>query len=93
MQQLLEVLHYFFGSRIGNLLTYYLKGDEDVQWEQCKKKLAEIISLKCRGFGTVKKVINMYIVSAKCKTYTKQFGFTTILVLARNFVLQEKRNY
>ena len=59
MQPLLEV-HYFFGSRIGKL-TYYLKGDEDVQWEQCKKKLAEIISLKCRGFGTVKKVIYKYI--------------------------------
>ena len=44
-----------------------MKGDEDTQWEQCKKKLAEITSLKCRGFGITNEVTYRVLVSS-CTT-------------------------
>ena len=31
--------------------NFIFKGDDDVQWEQCREKLSQIITLKCRGFG------------------------------------------
>ena len=47
MQQLLKV------HRAQKKLkhTNIFKGDDHVQWEQCREKLSKIISLKCRGFG------------------------------------------
>ena len=69
MQRLLKVLYTFFRITYDILSKIeYLKGDEDVQWEQCKKKLADIISLKCRGFGISNKV-NYYIVQCNVPIY------------------------
>ena len=36
---------------IYQLKNFVFKGDENLQWENCKEKLSQIITLKCRGFG------------------------------------------
>ena len=73
-----------------------MKGDEDTQWEQCKKKLAEIISLKCRGFGITNEVNyspsqfyykhsnNIYILFSKKPCIAREEELQSVAITEKN---------
>ena len=70
-----------------------MKGDEDTQWEQCKKKLTEIISLKCRGFGITNKVNyrvlfshlnNFYILFSKKPCIAREEELQSVAIMEKN---------
>ena len=70
--------------------NFIFKGDDDVQWEHCREKLSQIITLKCRGFGLDRVNFQLQLIQKKLLIFSLEKHFISREEESQSVVIMER---